>query len=238
MAQRTCTIPGCDKPHRAKGYCSGHYKTAFPAPAKTYDSPCDGCGINVPRQRPGRFKYIFCSELCRHWIQWGAWSSKVRPPAHDPKPIPGPRVFGCAWCGIAITTHDGRVRFCSTGCTRRSKRVARRAREANAPGSYTWAEVTRLWITFDKQCAYCHEPTSLADIQAEHVIPLSRGGRNDIGNLLPSCGPCNSDKRDLLLDQWAIDRARRHLAPVITTWTATDTRYMHLVERTHLRISA
>ena len=29
MTKRTCTIPGCDKMHRARGYCSPHYQRWF-----------------------------------------------------------------------------------------------------------------------------------------------------------------------------------------------------------------
>lgn len=52
-------------------------------------------------------------------------------------------------------------------------------------------------------CAYCgkHGPVVI-----EHVIPLSRGGRHSIGNLLPACQHCNASKGALLLVEW---RARR-----------------------------
>ncbi|MFJ8152239.1 HNH endonuclease [Streptomyces sp. NPDC094468] len=34
----------------------------------------------------------------------------------------------------------------------------------------------------------CHSrPAETAD----HIVPLSRGGTNDIENLRPACGPCN-----------------------------------------------
>lgn len=71
--------------------------------------------------------------------------------------------------------------------------------------------------------------TPLSEIQAEHVQPLSRGGANGTTNLLPSCGPCNADKRDLALMDWNPDRERRGLAPVKTTWHPSDDRYQHLV---------
>ncbi len=28
MTKKTCTVPGCDKPHRARGLCQNHYKQA------------------------------------------------------------------------------------------------------------------------------------------------------------------------------------------------------------------
>ncbi|MFF3992454.1 HNH endonuclease signature motif containing protein [Streptomyces cyaneofuscatus] len=37
-------------------------------------------------------------------------------------------------------------------------------------------------------CAICYSrPATTAD----HIVPLSRGGTNDIQNLRPACGPCN-----------------------------------------------
>lgn len=47
-------------------------------------------------------------------------------------------------------------------------------------------------------CSYCGRPADMTD----HVIPRSRGGTDDPSNLVPSCGPCNSSKRDQTLDEW------------------------------------
>ena len=43
----------------------------------------------------------------------------------------------------------------------------------------------------------------------EHIIPLSRGGRHSIGNLLGACGSCNSRKHSRLLVEY-----RRYLRVV------------------------
>lgn len=68
-------------------------------------------------------------------------------------------------------------------------------------------------------CAYCRMPCSgLPD--PEHVTPLSRGGRNDMSNIVAACRACNGDKRDLTLSEWEEDRASRGLPPVDTTLAA------------------
>ncbi|MFJ6299437.1 HNH endonuclease [Streptomyces griseoviridis] len=37
-------------------------------------------------------------------------------------------------------------------------------------------------------CSICNsQPATTAD----HIVPLSRGGTNDVENLRPACGPCN-----------------------------------------------
>ena len=76
------------------------------------------------------------------------------------------------------------------------------------------------------RCAYCGtRPTRL---DPDHVVPVSRGGANYIGNLLPACPPCNSSKRDLTLDEWSDYLHQRGLPPRTTTWDSTDPRFTHL----------
>ena len=172
--------------------------------------------------------------MCRQWAHFGAWSSKL-PADHWARRFgsacewnpPKLRLAECRWCGDQLPV--GRYTLCSAKCRHRSKQAARRGREFRAVGTYTWAQVVGLWMQFDKRCAYCRARTPLENIQAEHVTALARGGANNLSNLLPSCGGCNSDKRDLTLSDWAKDRARRNLPPVFTTWGAHDPRYRHLV---------
>lgn len=73
----------------------------------------------------------------------------------------------------------------------------------------------RDWIRmvnrFNGRCAYCEEPTGSP--QMDHVIPLSRGGRHAIGNVLPVCISCNSSKKDKYLFEWKV--ARPDLFPAL-----------------------
>lgn len=42
----------------------------------------------------------------------------------------------------------------------------------------------------------------------EHIVPLNRGGSNDLPNLALSCYQCNNDRGDSLLDYrpiWVLD---------------------------------
>ena len=41
----------------------------------------------------------------------------------------------------------------------------------------------------------------------DHVVPLSRGGKHEIENLLPACRSCNSSKGAKLLEEWLPLRA-------------------------------
>ncbi len=48
------------------------------------------------------------------------------------------------------------------------------------------------------RCAYCYQQVEL---QQEHVIPISRGGKHSWDNVVPACGLCNTRKsnRSLLV---------------------------------------
>lgn len=48
-------------------------------------------------------------------------------------------------------------------------------------------------------CTYCGSDRAEA---VDHVIPLSRGGRDDVSNLVPACKPCNSSKRNRTVLEW------------------------------------
>jgi 5-methylcytosine-specific restriction endonuclease McrA len=83
----------------------------------------------------------------------------------------------------------------------------------------------------DKQCAYCDEQVD-GQPDPDHVIPLSRGGRNDIGNIVACCRLCNSDKSDLTLDEWALERIRLGKRPLRYVLDHKDPRFMHLTLNT------
>lgn len=68
----------------------------------------------------------------------------------------------------------------------------RRALEVSAAGAFTPAEFSALCDALDHRCFYCGEAKPL---HADHNIPLTRGGSNDLDNILPACKSCNSRKR-------------------------------------------
>lgn len=66
-----------------------------------------------------------------------------------------------------------------------------RACEQSYEGEIDPAQWQEWAACFGDQCAYC----GIANWNTiEHVVPLSRGGRNDIYNVVPSCAGCNSQK--------------------------------------------
>lgn len=68
----------------------------------------------------------------------------------------------------------------------------REQRRKDAHGSHTRAELETLKRT-QRHCWWCGEPLD-ERVQIDHVIPLARGGSNDISNLRLSCPTCNAVK--------------------------------------------
>lgn len=65
------------------------------------------------------------------------------------------------------------------------------ARKQGAQGTHTSAEWIALRAWFGNRCACCGATRRL---EADHVIPLSRGGSDEIENIQPLCRSCNSSK--------------------------------------------
>ena len=73
----------------------------------------------------------------------------------------------------------------------RAKDHRYRARRREAEGHFTAAEWLELLNKFGGACGYCGGPGPL---QADHRVPLSRGGTNFIENIIPACARCNQRK--------------------------------------------
>jgi 5-methylcytosine-specific restriction endonuclease McrA len=55
-------------------------------------------------------------------------------------------------------------------------------------------------------CFYCG---STQQITVDHVVAISRGGTDSIGNLVSACKSCNSQKRQLTIMEWRLFREKR-----------------------------
>lgn len=79
---------------------------------------------------------------------------------------------------------------------------ATRKAKAN-PGSVgvSQRDWVRLCRRFANCCAYCGIKPDKS-IEMDHVIPLTKGGRHAIGNVLPACHDCNLSKNARYLSDW------------------------------------
>lgn len=48
------------------------------------------------------------------------------------------------------------------------------------------------------RCRYCADQPPVEELTIDHIIPVSRDGTNDFGNLVTCCFPCNNRKGDML----------------------------------------
>lgn len=55
-----------------------------------------------------------------------------------------------------------------------------------------------LYVRQGGRCAYCGQEVLLAQFNVDHIIPLSKGGKNKPHNKIGSCVSCNQKKADQL----------------------------------------
>ena len=61
-------------------------------------------------------------------------------------------------------------------------------------------------------CQYCGKSAPDVVLHIDHIVPVSKGGTNDIINLVTSCAECNLGKSNIeLSDESAIAKQRKHL---------------------------
>lgn len=59
-----------------------------------------------------------------------------------------------------------------------------------------WAALLTAW----GGCAYCG--ADAARLQKDCMLPISRGGRYTLTNVVPACGSCNASKCNLEVTTW------------------------------------
>lgn len=84
--------------------------------------------------------------------------------------------------------------------TRRARAARRRSRRVAASGSdltaTEWFEILDAW----RRCAYCGADG--VALQKDCVLPISRGGRYTVGNVVPACRSCNASKSNEEVTVW------------------------------------
>ncbi len=160
---------------------------------------CETCGKTYLRPRSDS---RHCSPRCRNAAKY----SIERAMRITSRPI------ACAHCGIDISHRRSDAKTCSERCSRRlrdsdirlRRAMLQHAREARkrrvivgkgVPVS-EWRRILRRALG---RCFYCGDQAKLT---MDHVVPIIRGGKHSIGNVVAACGSCNSSKNDRLVIEW------------------------------------
>lgn len=84
--------------------------------------------------------------------------------------------------------------------TRKARLARKRARRVAASGSdltdAQWFLILEAW----QRCAYCSADG--VALQKDCVLPISRGGRYTLENVVPACRSCNASKSNDEVTSW------------------------------------
>ncbi len=79
--------------------------------------------------------------------------------------------------------------------------AVRRARKLNSQGQYTFEDTQILLQAQNEKCLKCKKPfTEKNSYSIDHIVPLSKGGSNDIRNLQLLHRSCNTSKHTKTID--------------------------------------
>lgn len=219
-----CTEPGCDKPHRAKGYCGSHYNQHFPPKQPKREVPCTVCDTLVARDKRNDRQPV-CSDMCKVKLTTGHWPicmvadkpkpklprremalAKLQASIADGKPR---RTFYAGWCQRCRKPFVDRrheARWCSDRCGLRAGRARRRAVKRAA-----FVEDVSPIEIYERDGWRCQIPNCMfrsrlvartkvvPDPKApvlDHIVPLAKGGKHERSNVQCAHFMCNSMKGD------------------------------------------
>jgi hypothetical protein len=84
-------------------------------------------------------------------------------------------------------------------------RLNYRARQYNAVGTLSATDLRSLIMNCNGRCEWCQMSLVHSEFEIDHIISLSNGGINEIGNLAVSCLRCNRRKYENPPLQFALE---------------------------------
>ncbi len=205
---KPCGVEDCGKQSVSHGFCPAHLRKF-----KLYGDP-----LAPNRKRawppfehgtPHGYGYHKCRCMeCKAWAV-GAQTAYIERRKNDGRWNHGIIGYQCGCrCEICVETARSTARRFYRNNPERGARInaARRAAKL-AIDCYEISERDweRLCQRYDQCCAYCGKRKKLT---RDHIIPVTRGGQESIGNLVPACDTCNKSKNDKLLVEWRYGRKR------------------------------
>jgi hypothetical protein len=209
-ATDSCVFPGCDRPHFAKEYCKSHYhQRQRHGEVTVFRQFLEICSF--PGCDRGHSAHGYCDG---HAIQLR--KGKELSPLRARQKGRVCTVDGCSDPYLArgfCAVHYNQWHWAESEEGREARKRAFHKRRAIKASAETRLISSREWKRlvnrYQGKCAYCRKaPWN----HREHIIPLSRGGRESIGNLLPCCERCNTSKHNKLLSEWRYGASQVRIA--------------------------
>jgi 5-methylcytosine-specific restriction endonuclease McrA len=206
VGERTCSIPGCERPAgipgTARDWCRYHYKRwyRYGSPIASVrriqsygDRTCavEGCGERAEL-------HGLCERHHARKKRLGTTELPVRVPRQCSLDGCDNPYYGDGLCRKHYDLRRGPRPGQRDPERARHTAKRRRARLAGARGRHSEVEWIAKLAEFGGRCAYCDAVAEAKD----HVVPLRRGGTDDIDNIVPACHPCNSSKHTQTLAEW------------------------------------
>lgn len=155
---------------------------------------------------------VFCSESCtqKAWAKahpeviavrreknYAKFGEHIRAKSRDwgRKNVARARARNSAW----QKTENGKAQ-------EKAKAHTRRTRLLGTGGKFTAAEFKALCLATGCVCLECRKTFLISKLEADHIVPVARGGSSNIGNIQPLCRDCNARKNTDTMN-WLTDYA-------------------------------
>lgn len=221
---RTCAYEYCRKPlpdeaSKQKRFCGPKCGWRAANGVILGDRHCGECGKQLPDEAPLITKY--CSKSCKWKADAERRSDYVKSYQEAYRLANAERLRDWqagyrARNRVALAAKTKRE-YAKNPLPWKNARDRRRAliRSASETRIVTSRDWQRMLLAYAHCCAYCG---ASGEMTMDHVVPISRGGRHAIGNLVPACLSCNLTKNAMFLAEWKLRKRRRGvgdaLAPI------------------------